>query len=36
MKIDINGFLEDIKRIEKECGVKIPIKVSIQVKETED
>lgn len=25
----IKGFLEDIKRIEKECGVKIPVKISI-------
>lgn len=36
MKIDIKGFLEDIKRIEKKCGVEIPVKVSIQVNEDED
>ena len=33
MNIDIKGFLEEIKRIEKEYNVKIPVKVSIQVKE---
>lgn len=35
MKIDIKGFLEDVKRIEKEYGVKIPVKVSVEVKEAE-
>jgi len=35
MRPDIKGFLEDIKRIEKEYGVKIPVTISIEVKEAE-
>lgn len=36
MKLNIKGFLEDIKRIEKEYGVKIPVKITIEVKEADN
>ncbi len=35
MKIDTKRALEDIKHVEKEYVVKMPVKVPIQMKEVE-